>query len=482
MMRSLYSGVAGLKNHQTRMDVIGNNIANVNTVAFKSARAVFADVFSQQIRAASSGNQTGGAVAEGIQGGTNPTQVGLGVKLASIDLVFNSSAPQSTGKAEDLMISGDGFFIVDINGNRVGGLQYTRAGNFAMDNNGFLVTTEGYFVMGYKLAADATPLDAKFIWPGAADERITSAANNAYYDPAEAVIIAGNPSAGVKLSSAEIKELCEAAARGALQAISTGTNDAATIEAAANAAATAKATELGLDATTSAAVIVEAVPLVVDGFAAAAAELAGKDSGVDSALAKQAAREIAEMIYDGIEAGDIKDDIYDDIKAVLSAAPYTFDANVQQVMIDAAWNATAGNKEAAEAASKDPADVLVQINFNNFSSISFDQQGVAWGIRSDTGEKEPISKIALAMFMNNSGLEKLGGNLYSVTGSSGEPVYTVSGYSGSGQVMPGYLEMSNVDLANEFTDMIVTQRGFQANSRIITVRDTLLEELVNLKR
>jgi flagellar hook protein FlgE len=275
MMRSLYSGVSGLKNHQARMDVIGNNISNVNTTAYKSSRVVFQDIYSQTVRTASAGTAT--------LGGTNPSQIGLGVAMGSIDMIFTSAATQRTDNPSDLAIEGDGFFVVDTNGTDAGGLFYTRAGNFYVDNGGYLVTSDGYFVMGY--------------------------------DPA--------------------------------------------------------------------------------------------------------------------------------------AAP-------------------------SEAA-------LEQINLAGYTGITFDDTGMIWGMDA-TNTKVPISQVAMGVFTNNGGMEKVGGSLYSATGSSGLPVYTVAQELGAGKINPGGLEMSNVDLAAEFTDMIITQRGFQANSRIITTSDTLLEELVNLKR
>ncbi|QJW48129.1 flagellar hook-basal body complex protein [bacterium BFN5] len=138
MMRSLFSGISGLRNHQTRMDVIGNNIANVNTVGFKSSRVNFQDMLNQTIQGASSG--------QGNLGGTNPIQVGLGMGLASIDTLFTDGSTQPTGKQTDLAISGSGFFVLSDGMNQI----YTRAGNFDFDNQGnYLVPGSGYKVMGW---------------------------------------------------------------------------------------------------------------------------------------------------------------------------------------------------------------------------------------------------------------------------------------------------------------------------------------------
>jgi flagellar hook protein FlgE len=121
------------------------------------------------------------------------------------------------------------------------------------------------------------------------------------------------------------------------------------------------------------------------------------------------------------------------------------------------------------------------INLADYNNIAFDETGTIWGIDA-AGNKVAVAQVAMSMFVNNSGLEKIGGSLYEDTASSGGPNFTTSGKDGAGKINPSGLEMSNVDLAAEFTDMIVTQRGFQANSRVITVSDTMLEELINLKR
>ncbi len=302
MMRSLYSGVSGLRNHQTRMDVIGNNISNVNTVGFKSSRVIFQDVYSQTSKSASAG-------IAGTVGGTNPMQIGLGVTLAAIDVLHTQSATQRTDRALDLMIQGEGFFVVDTNGDEAGGLNYTRAGNFYLDNAGNLVNSSGYYVMGYK--PDTTT---------------------------------GNPP----------------------------------------------------EATTD-----------------------GEDRSEHLTTLNMA----------------LFDDIYIDETGAIKGIQKT-DAATTDTSLDAA----------------------------------------------NDGLEVTIGFVAISTFTNVSGLEKQGNSLYSETGNSGAAFITAPSMDGAGAVVPGALEMSNVDLAAEFTDMIVTQRGFQANSRVITTTDSMLEELVNLKR
>lgn len=278
-MRSLYSGVTGLRNHQVKMDVIGNNIANINTVGFKSSRVIFQDMFSQTISAAAGANGT-------VNGGINPKQIGLGMKIASVDTMHNTSATQYTGAPLDLSIEGEGYFVFKIDGL----FSYSRAGNFYTDENNYLVTAGGAYVQGFPV------------------------------DPV---------------------------------------------------------------------------------------------------------------------TGDVSTD----------------PASITNILIDPAYY-----------------------------DVTIDRNGAVIGLDKVTNNKVVIGQIAIANFPNPSGLEKIGSNTYRPTINSGDPAYSWPGTNGAGALNPGTLEMSNVDLASEFTDMITTQRGFQANSRIITTTDSMLEEIVNLKR
>ncbi|TYR82724.1 flagellar basal body rod protein FlgG [Priestia megaterium] len=261
MLRSMYSGISGMKNFQTKLDVIGNNVANVNTFGFKKGRTTFKDLVSQQVAGASAPTAN--------QGGVNAKQVGLGSQLASIDTIQTSGSIQPTGRPLDLAISGDGYFIVnDGTGNK-----YTRAGNFYLDQTGRIVTGDGFRLQG------------------------------------------------------------------------TGT---------------------------------------------------------------------------------------------MTIPP-------------------------------------------NAKSYSIGETGVINYVDS-LGNLQTAGTIQLAKFANNEGLEKSGGNLFSVTANSGAATTVNPGVGGAGKLVSSALEMSNVDLSEEFTEMIVAQRGFQANTRMITTSDQILEELVNLKR
>jgi flagellar hook protein FlgE len=283
MLRSMYSGISGMKNFQTKLDVIGNNIANVNTYGFKKGRVTFKDMVSQSISGASA------PVDPFIKGGVNPKQVGLGSQISTIDTIDTQGSLQTTGRALDLAISGDGFFEVG-KGNGAGTIvesTYTRSGNFYLDADGALVNADGKFLIG------------------------------------------------------------------------AGTVDA---------------------------------------------------NGVVTA----------------------------------TVAPITI-----------------------------PKDA---------KSFSIGSDGKVTIVNSD-GDLDEVGQIVIVKFSNTGGLEKVGNNEYQPTTNSGEPLKGLAeGATGAGSIVSGALEMSNVDLSEEFTEMIVAQRGFQANTRIITTSDEILQELVNLKR
>ena len=284
MLRSLYSGISGLRSHQTMLDVTGNNIANVNTTGFKSSAVQFQDTLSQLVRGA------GGAQAG--TGGTNPAQIGLGVLVAGISTNFTQGAAQATGRSTDMMINGDGFFVVQESNN----LTYTRAGSFSWDPQGNLVAPDGKFVMGYAA------------------------------DPVTGLVDTTVPMAHVN------------------------------------------------------------------------------------------------QLMNGIGAGAPK---------------------------------------------------LV--------SYEISSDGMVRGVYDDNSQHN-IGQIALANFVNPQGLNKVGDTQFAESASSGAPTYGLPGVSGNGTLTVGSLEMSNVDLAQEFTNLILAQRGFEASSKVITTSDQVLEDLVNIKR
>lgn len=299
MLRAMYSGISGLKNFQSKLDVVGNNIANVNTFGYKKGRVTFKDLVSQQVGSASSGNAT--------TGGINPKEVGLGGTMATVDNVYNQGAMQNTGRALDVGISGEGFYATMVNGQ----LQYTRAGNFYTDNQGNLVTGDGTYLIG---------------------------------------------------------------------------SYTSTLPSTAGITDTPTATQMGIN------------------------------------------------LPNPYVPGTTQTSQYGRIK------------------ID-----------------------------TNARSLSIGKDGQVSYIDS-SNQLKIAGYIVTSNFSNNAGLSKVGANNFVQSQNSGAPQFGVPGAGGRGELVSGALEMSNVDLSEEFTEMIVAQRGFQANTRIITTSDEILQELVNLKR
>ena len=305
MMRSLFSAVSGLKSNQTAMDIIGNNIANVNTIGYKTSRTVFQDIFSQTIANATAPTAN--------TGGSNAKQIGLGVNISTIGMNMTEGSTQSTSNPLDFAIAGEGFFVVD----RGGAYNYTRNGALQLDQNGFLVSANGDYVM----------------------------------------------------------------------AVVAGTTDANT----------------------------NGMPDNVENGAAT------MDTSTDPAT----------PLFSKIQLlGDVKD--------------------TTGAVID------------------------------HYSDYAIDTNGIITAVNG-TGAKVTIGRLVMSTFNNTSGLEKIGTSSYAMSQNSGDPVYSFTG-DGCGTLDSGSLEMSNVDLSTELTNMIITQRGFQANSRVVTTTDSMLEELINLKR
>lgn len=284
MLRSLFAGISGLRVNQVALDVTGNNIANANTVGYKSSSTVFQDTLSQMLTAASGENAA--------RGGTNPVQVGLGVSVSGTALNLNQGGTQTTGRTTDLLIQGDGMFVVKKNGENL----YTRAGSFTFDEGGTLTTPTGSRVQGYALDA------------------------------------AGDPTGGL----------------------------------------------------------------------------------IDITL------------------------------------------------------------DTANATPPVPAGVAM-------TSFTIGSDGKLRGVFNDNVQRD-LAQVALATFNNPMGLEKVGETSFRESANSGNPQLGIPGEGMRGDIVGGAVEMSNVDLAAEFTNLILAQRGFQASSRVITTSDQVLEELVNIKR
>jgi flagellar hook protein FlgE len=389
MLRSLYSGISGLRSHQTMLDVTGNNIANVNTAGFKSSSVQFQDTLSQL---------TKGAGAPGTDGGTNPAQVGLGVQVAGVATNFNQGSAQATGKATDMMISGDGFFAVNVGGQQL----YTRAGAFSPDATGRLVTADGAVLQGWAAVNGVVPVGGPL-----SEITVSSTA----VSPARATTAAGV--AG---------NVPDEAAAGTVLDRQVNVFDS-----------TGNMTPLDLKFTRTAA-----------GWNLTGRDAAGNTGTTSMAFAA------GQMTSGGTMAvGRITVDL----------TRMTGFTGMTSAVIDSQDGHAAGTLE----------------------SFSISKDGTVIGSFSN-GAKQPVAQVAMAKFTNPAGLEKAGNSEYRITANSGGAVFGTAGNGGFGSIAAGSLEMSNVDLSQEFTNLIVAQRGFQANARIITTSDEVLNELTNLKR
>lgn len=567
MMRSLYSGVAGLKTHQTRMDVIGNNIANVNTTAFKSSSMTFSELMSQTTQKASGANVTTGV------GGTNAKQIGLGVKSGAINTAITTQgSAQSTGNPFDIMITGDNFFVVNNGSENF----FTRDGSFYVDGAGNLaMTSTGYNVMGWGVdeATGSIKQDtvsalrimsaANMTYPPEAttqayisgildenDKDVTSAAGKSvnlnFFDARGYSYTAkftfkqsGEPDTNVY--SMELSKILDsngeeidiskvAFGNTATQTKETAlnfSNSAYTWDMAAHTLSTIDGTVVAnlndvFDTATGA--------LKTDATAQTAlnniAKAYGYEGSTDEFLklfktsdadANQTVS-VQQMLLNMLNGQTT--DILPTDATTMTMTGRTFTGNLVK------FNHDTGKIESVNGittnlttrleftdrvnqgnfAENITIDLSECTNFDNkgtstIGATSGDLDGLGTGRRLgdmigvsiqkdgmiyasyDNGMTKLLGQIATAAFANASGLEKQGDNLYSATLNSGDfdgigvDITADGGYMSTGQ-----LEMSNVDLSTEFTEMITTQRGFQANSRIITVSDTLLEELTNLKR
>jgi len=409
MMRSMFSAVSGLRNHQICMDVIGNNIANVNTVGYKASRVTFEDMLSQSLRDPTA--------PQGDLGGSNPQQVGLGMLVRTVDIFHTQGSLESTGKLTDLAIQGEGFFVVsDGTSNK-----YTRAGIFDINLEKDLVDpSTGLKVQGW--VRGNNPSD-----PDEIDSTLPPTSINIplgqlmVAEETGNVVFAGNldadPSGDASVSVQIYDSLGVAHT---LTVVST--------QSAAN--------NWDWDAT-------------IDGDPAS------------------------------VGSGTV---VFND--------DGTFDSQTGSISIPLANGATTPLDIAVDFSN------LTQFDDDDSNIIARSQDGFPMGvletftIGSDgiitgvfsNGMNQTLARVALALFGNPGGLLRSGGTAFQQSANSGEVRYCAPGESGIGSIVPGALEMANVDLAQEFTRMITTQRGFQANSRIISTSDEMLQELVNLKR
>ena len=572
MMRSMYSGVAGLKTHQTKMDVIGNNIANVNTVAYKSQSVTFSELMYQTTQAASGANAASGTA------GINARQIGLGVKTGAINTAIDSQgASQTTNNPFDIRITGDAFFVVSDGSNNF----FTRDGSFYVDGLGNLaMTSNGYNVMGWGVDESTGDIKQDTVKalrimsaenmtyePEATtkatvsgildknDTRLTSTSgkimNLMFYDKLGYAYTAkfnvkdtdADGTYTVQLASiidSENNVVADGSTRSLIEGVTSATIDKTTTLSLVqgyewdetgtpptlklpdgstqsidmtsitddNWALLAKAYGFNnIDEFKSVQFVVQdptnaskTVEFGIEAYFKNDA-IALSDSSTQNARVLAGATG-GKLQNDGVEAQKISLEgavllHYDPAtgkfngiagtgaeKASINLALSLVSENFEDISVDFSKTTMFNNSGVSTmtAASGDHEKLGAGRKLGNMSGITIQQDGRIYA-SYDNGMSRLLGQIAAATFANASGLMKEGDNLYSASQNSGEfDGIGVEVTTGGGYMTTGVLEMSNVDLSAEFTEMITTQRGFQANSRIITVSDTLLEELVNLKR
>ena len=463
MMRSLYSGVSGLQNHQTRMDVIGNTISNVNTTGFKRGRVNFQDMISQQV---------GGAAKPTEElGGVNPKDVGLGMTVATIEQVFTQGNLQSTGVSTDVAIQGNGFFILKDGEESF----YTRNGQFGLDRDGTLVNpANGQRVQGW-MAHDlngeqivqtaATPTDL-VIPVGSKDpaketSNVLFACNLNKNTPeiqegaSESDIAKGTWGTEQKIYDSFGNEHLLSVSFTKVPGVANSWQATVNID---SDNADFTQTRVGLG-TTDGVQNTFIVNFDNYGQLASVEDSSGNISNQDGEIVLQTS-----FTVPGANADE-------------NGNPYRQTFNINLGTIGSMRNTItqSASKSTTKAYSQDGYTLGYLDNFK------IDSTGTITGVYSN-GTNRVIGQLALATFSNDRGLEKAGDNTYAETNNSGQANIGESGVGGKGSLLAGALEMSNVDLSEQMTDMIVTQRGFQSNAKTIQTADTLLETVLSLKR
>jgi len=409
MLRSMFSAISGLRGHQVMMDVIANNIANVNTVGFKTGRVNFQDILSQTVRGASA--------PQGGLGSINPAQVGLGMTVAGIDVLQTQGNLQSTGRLTDMAIQGDGFFVLSD-----GGRQYfTRDGSFDIGLGGELVNSaSGLKVQGW-VANQAGQIDT------------TTA-----------------------VTDVEIPIGTRTTALPTSQSTMTGNLDASAA--------------IGATASTTLN--------VYDSLGVRHSVKVTFTKTASNAWSWAAAADPADVGTSTASTGTIafnSDGTFNASTGSPASLTLTNGAvSPQSLPIDmTAMTQYQGTSQLNAQTNGFSSGTLVTFTIGNGGDIT--------GVFSN-GQTQLLGQIAMGSFVNPGGLLRQGQNLFGASSASGDPSIGLPGQGGRGTVTTGSLEMSNVDLATQFTGMITAERGFQANGRVITTSDEMLQELVNLKR
>ncbi len=467
MMRSLFSGVSGLQNHQTRMDVIGNNISNINTTGFKKNRALFQDMLYQQL--------SGAARPTDDLGGINPKEVGLGMSIASIDTLHIQGSLETTGKGTDLAIQGTGFFVMK-SGEKT---YYTRAGAFGIDKDGTMMNpANGMRVQGWmaqdaggtqviNTSADTTdliiPVGSKE--PARATTMVNFACNLDNRTPQipegatdQASLLTGTWTTSIKVydsfGEAHILQVDFTRVPGVNNQWTATVTADPDYDIPSN-------TSIGLGDVAPAAGEGNTFTVTFDnnGLLASVTDAAGNASP---------------------ETGAVLMNVGFDVQ---SSTPGADGAPVRQEFALNLGNVGSVLNTITQFAEKSSTKANEQDGYamGYLENFKIDNSGIITGVYSN-GVSRLIGQVAMASFANQEGLEKAGDNTFVESNNSGLANISPSGIAGKGKIIAGTLEMSNVDMASEFTNMIITQRGFQANSKTIQTADQLLQELLTLKR
>lgn len=465
MMRSLYSGVSGLKNHQVRMDVIGNNISNVNTHGFKAERVTFQDMISQELSAATEPKEN--------IGGINPKQVGLGSLLSAIDKIMSQGSLQSTGKNTDVAISGEGFFVL-----KEGDKQFfTRAGAFNVDKNGKYVNpANGMKVQGWNVKLDES--GNKYINTSSTIEDIEIPLYSK--EPAKAtteVIFQSNLNSVVQ--SVEKDSTPEQ--------IQKYLNDPDPKKRRGHTTSIKVFDDQGEERVLKVEMYkvrenVWRAKVNMEGASNISVDVPGINDSATTSVSNNLEFEMGfspdgrlVSVSDGVDSatkGKIGVDV--SYKVPGNPAQQKFTLNLGDAgMLN---GVTQYSAEFTTKATKQDGYPM-----GYMEAFSIDNSGTIIGVYSN-GVQQPLAKMAMALFTNAAGLNKAGDTNYTFSMNSGEANIGESGIAGRGRINAGILEMSNVDLSDQFTDMIVTQRGFQANSRTVVTSDQMIQEVLGLKR
>ncbi len=505
MLRSLYAGVSGLRNNQVRMDVIGNNIANVNTVAFKAGRVTFKEGFAQLLQGASR--------PPGDQGGINPIQIGLGMQIGSIDQIFNQGNLETTGLNTDIAIQGDSFFVV-----RKGNQSfYTRAGNFQVDALGQLVSPANGFIVQGRM------YDNGQIQDGIQDIKLPFG-QKVSANPTTEATLAGNLNASAPIFQGDFNDPLDRSlpinekawtesqiavydSQGTkhdikLQMWKTGPNS---WDWRIDPIASSQRFDVQTDGNSPPSPIAlptppagyEILPANVKVYSTTGVEYNSPADFTFDPGSGEITFTANMPINSQIKVGYFMSP--DTATASENSGTFTFDnAGILNTNISATLNFAVPGANAVRIDLKlgggvngltqfaSTASTAVLRDQNGFTAgtlqnFSIDRFGLITGFFTN-GTTSPLARIVLADFNNPSGLQRIGDNMYQESANSGGAVLGFALEGSQSQMTSGALEMSNVDLAQEFTNMIVAQRGFQANGKVVSTSDEILQELMQIKR